>query len=40
MFTEISQVARGVLPGARIRCRLFFRYTLEWTRPVRLSGPL
>jgi hypothetical protein len=31
-FAEISQVVRRVLPGARIRRRLFFRYTLEWTR--------
>jgi len=33
-FAELSQVVRRVLPGARIRRRLFFRYTLEWTRPV------
>jgi SAM-dependent methyltransferase len=33
-FAEISQVLRPVLPGARIRRRLFFRYTLEWTRRV------
>lgn len=33
-FTEISRTAREVLPGARIRRRLFFRYTLEWTRPA------
>lgn len=32
-FAEISRVAREVLPGARPRRRLFFRYTLEWTRP-------
>ena len=32
-FAEISRTAREVLPGARIRRRLFFRYTLEWTRP-------
>ncbi|WP_051432571.1 class I SAM-dependent methyltransferase [Promicromonospora kroppenstedtii] len=32
-FTEISRVAREVLPGARPRRRLFFRYTLAWTRP-------
>ncbi|GAB3747875.1 class I SAM-dependent methyltransferase [Microlunatus parietis] len=31
-FSEISATARRVLPGARIRRRLFFRYTLEWTR--------
>ncbi len=33
-FTEISGVARRVLPGASIRRRLFFRYTLEWTSPA------
>jgi SAM-dependent methyltransferase len=33
-FTEISEVARRTLPGTRIRRRLFFRYTLEWTRPA------
>jgi SAM-dependent methyltransferase len=32
-FAEISRTARKVLPGARVRRRLFFRYTLEWTRP-------
>ncbi|MFE7504962.1 class I SAM-dependent methyltransferase [Promicromonospora sp. NPDC057488] len=32
-FAEISRTARAVLPGARPRRRLFFRYTLEWTRP-------
>lgn len=34
-FAEIARAARAVLPGARVRRRLFFRYTLEWTRPVR-----
>ncbi len=33
-FAEISRTARAVLPGARLRRRLFFRYTLEWTRPL------
>ena len=33
-FAEISRTARRVLPGAQIRHRLFFRYTLEWTRPA------
>lgn len=33
-FAELALVVRRVLPGARIRRRLFFRYTLEWTRPV------
>jgi SAM-dependent methyltransferase len=30
---EITRAARSVLPGARVRRRLFFRYTLEWTAP-------
>ena len=33
-FAEVSRIARDVLPGARLRRRLFFRYTLEWTRPM------
>ena len=33
-FAEISRTAGAVLPGARLRRRLFFRYTLEWTRPL------
>lgn len=33
-FAEIARTAREVLPGARVRHRLWFRYTLEWTRPV------
>ncbi|WP_369370713.1 class I SAM-dependent methyltransferase [Promicromonospora sp. Populi] len=33
-FAEIIRTAHEVLPGARIRRRLFFRYSLEWTRPV------
>jgi hypothetical protein len=32
-FDEIACAARSVLPGARCRRRLFFRYTLEWSRP-------
>jgi SAM-dependent methyltransferase len=32
-FEEIKAVSEAVLPGARMRRRLFFRYTLEWTRP-------
>ena len=28
---EIARVARAVLPGARVRRRLFFRWTLAWT---------
>lgn len=33
-YAEVAATARRVLPGARFRRRLFFRYTLEWTRPV------
>lgn len=33
-FDHIAAVARRELPGARARRRLFFRYTLEWTKPV------
>ncbi len=32
-YGEVAATARRVLPGARFRQRLFFRYTLEWTRP-------
>ena len=32
-FGEISAAGRRVLPGARVQRRLFFRYTLEWTKP-------
>ena len=30
---EIRAFAGSVLPGARVRRRLFFRYTLEWAAP-------
>ncbi|MFB8229216.1 class I SAM-dependent methyltransferase [Cellulosimicrobium sp. NPDC055967] len=30
---EVARTARAHLPGARVRRRLFFRYTLEWTAP-------
>jgi SAM-dependent methyltransferase len=30
---EIAAAAHAVLPGVRLRRRLFFRYTLEWTAP-------
>jgi SAM-dependent methyltransferase len=33
-FDEIRAVATRALPGARLRRRLFFRYTLEWTKPA------
>jgi SAM-dependent methyltransferase len=32
-FAEVARTARDLLPGARCRRRLFFRYTLEWTHP-------
>lgn len=32
-FTEIVCEARAVLPGVRLRRRLFWRYTLVWRRP-------
>jgi hypothetical protein len=31
-FPEIAREARAVLPGARLRRRLFWRYTLVWHR--------
>ncbi|MFF9145923.1 class I SAM-dependent methyltransferase [Streptomyces sp. NPDC014861] len=32
-FAEIVREARAVLPGARLRRRLFWRYTLVWRSP-------
>ncbi|MEU7564564.1 hypothetical protein AB0A99_00880 [Streptomyces fradiae] len=32
-FGEIVREVRRVLPGARLRRRLFWRYTLVWHRP-------
>lgn len=32
-FAEIRSAARAHLPGAAIRRRLFFRYTLRWDKP-------
>jgi len=32
-YAEVAAVAASELPGARLRRRLFFRYTLEWTKP-------
>ncbi|MFF4371160.1 class I SAM-dependent methyltransferase [Streptomyces sp. NPDC001594] len=32
-FAEIVREARRTLPGARLRRRLFWRYTLTWHRP-------
>ncbi len=33
-LAEIRDAAADLLPGARIRRLLFFRYALEWTRPA------
>ncbi|MFF9673775.1 class I SAM-dependent methyltransferase [Streptomyces eurythermus] len=32
-YAEISRTARHLLPGARLRRRLFWRYTLVWRAP-------
>ncbi|MFI8945243.1 class I SAM-dependent methyltransferase [Streptomyces sp. NPDC053750] len=32
-FPDITEAARTVLPGARLRRRLFWRYTLTWRQP-------
>ncbi|MEU6282262.1 methyltransferase domain-containing protein [Streptomyces sp. NPDC047028] len=34
-FAEIAAEARRILPGARVRRRLFWRYTLVWRAPGR-----
>jgi len=31
-YAAIKDTARQLLPGAKLRRRLFFRYTLEWTK--------
>ncbi|QTD99286.1 class I SAM-dependent methyltransferase [Streptomyces cyanogenus] len=33
-YAEISRTARRLLPGARLRRRLFWRYTLVWRAPA------
>jgi SAM-dependent methyltransferase len=33
-FGETRRLARGVLPGARYRRRLLWRYSLVWTKPA------
>jgi SAM-dependent methyltransferase len=39
-LAEIAAAARTHLPGATLRRRLFFRYTLRWDKPeVAASGP-
>ncbi|MFS4091290.1 class I SAM-dependent methyltransferase [Streptomyces sp. AF1A] len=37
-FAEIGREARRLLPGARLRRRLFWRYTLLWRAPADASG--
>ncbi|MFJ9623790.1 class I SAM-dependent methyltransferase [Streptomyces sp. NPDC101181] len=32
-FDDIAREARDILPGARLRRRLFWRYTLVWNQP-------
>ncbi|MFD8535840.1 class I SAM-dependent methyltransferase [Streptomyces rubrogriseus] len=32
-FSDITEAAREALPGARLRRRLFWRYTLTWRHP-------
>lgn len=38
-FTEVVRTAATVLPGARVRRRLWFRYSLEWTAERDGSAP-
>ncbi|GIQ69698.1 hypothetical protein XYCOK13_25220 [Xylanibacillus composti] len=33
-ISEIRQVARDVLPGAIIRRRFYYRYSLTWDNPM------
>lgn len=33
-FDELASLGDELLPGRRLRRRLFFRYTLEWTAPA------
>jgi len=37
-LAEIAAAAGTCLPGARIRRRLYFRYTLRWDKPVTAGG--
>jgi hypothetical protein len=38
-LAEIRQVAAQVLPGARIRRRLFWRYSLAYRAPAAPAAP-
>lgn len=33
-YAEVHRVASGALPGVTYRRRLFWRYTLDWTKPL------
>jgi SAM-dependent methyltransferase len=37
-FAEITAAARAHLPGATVRRRLFFRYTMRWDKPEAPAG--
>ncbi len=37
-FAQITAAARAQLPGATVRRRLFFRYTLRWDKPPAAAG--
>jgi SAM-dependent methyltransferase len=39
-FEQIRDVARTVLPGIRMRRRLFWRYTAVWTAPSGTAAPI
>ena len=38
-LAEITAAARSRLPGATVRRRLFFRYTLRWDKPPGTTPP-
>jgi SAM-dependent methyltransferase len=38
-LAEITAAARASLPGATVRRRLFFRYTLRWDKPPVTAAP-
>jgi hypothetical protein len=38
-LAEITAAAREHLPGAAVRRRLFFRYTLRWDKPSAAARP-
>jgi SAM-dependent methyltransferase len=38
-LAEITAAARASLPGATVRRRLFFRYTLRWDKPLVAAPP-